>query len=160
MSFPLPSDRRQFLKAGALLSAASLLPTIGSAADEAKPIKVALVGCGGRGTGAAAQSLAVAGTTLVAMADAFADNLASSHKELVTKFGDRVDVYGYEIKPPAGPVTPAQALAKLRRSWALGVRHYWDLAQDHFETRDEPVNAAAFAGNENLPCYLNSELLN
>lgn len=90
-SFPSP-DRRNFLKTGALLSAASLLPQLGSAAEDAKPIKIALVGCGGRGTGAAAQSLAVAGTVLVAMADAFADNLASAHKQLSEKFGARVDV--------------------------------------------------------------------
>jgi myo-inositol 2-dehydrogenase/D-chiro-inositol 1-dehydrogenase len=92
MSFPLPSDRRQFLKTGALLGAASLFPSIGAAADDIKPIKVALVGCGGRGTGAAAQSLNVPGTTLVAMADAFADNLEYAHKELSSKYGDRVDV--------------------------------------------------------------------
>ena len=83
-TFPSP-DRRNFLKTGALLSAASLLPQLGSAAEDAKPIKIALVGCGGRGTGAAAQSLAVAGTVLVAMADAFADNLASAHKQLSEK---------------------------------------------------------------------------
>ncbi len=87
-----PSDRRQFLKTSALLSAASLFPTFSSAAEEVKPIKVALIGCGGRGTGAAAQSLAVPGTTLVAMADAFAENLASAHTELTKKFADRVDV--------------------------------------------------------------------
>jgi predicted dehydrogenase len=92
MSFLQPSDRRQFLKTGAFLGASSLFPSIGAAADEAKPIKVALVGCGGRGTGAAAQSLNVAGTTLVAMADAFADNLEFAHKELSGKYGDRVDV--------------------------------------------------------------------
>lgn len=92
MSLYQPSDRRQFLKTGALLSAASLFPTIGAAADDVKPIKIALIGCGGRGTGAAAQSLNVAGTTLVAMADAFADNLEYAHKQLSEKFGARVDV--------------------------------------------------------------------
>jgi hypothetical protein len=60
-------------------------------------------------------------------------------------WNSRVDIYGYEIKPPFGPVTPGQALAKIKRSWALGCRHYWDLPQDHFETLDDPANAAVLA---------------
>jgi predicted dehydrogenase len=84
--------RRQILKTGALLGAASLLPSIGSAEDKTAPIKIAVIGCGGRGTGAAAQSLTVPGTILVAMADAFADNIENAYKELKKTFGDRVDV--------------------------------------------------------------------
>lgn len=86
------SDRRHFLKTSALLGAASLFPQIGQAAEAAKPIKIALVGCGGRGTGAAAQSLNVEGTILVAMADAFADNIENAHMELSKKFAPRMDV--------------------------------------------------------------------
>ncbi len=88
------ADRRAFLKTGGYLAAASFLPSIGRAQDGADvpEIKVALVGCGGRGTGAAAQSLAVPGTRLVAMADAFPDNVEHSHGELVKRFGERVDV--------------------------------------------------------------------
>ena len=45
----------------------------------AKKLKLALVGCGGRGTGAAVQALnADAKVELVAMADAFSDRLESS----------------------------------------------------------------------------------
>ena len=64
------SDRREFIKAGALVTAATLLPGIAGAQEAGKEIKVALIGCGGRGTGAASQSLKVPGTKLVAMADA------------------------------------------------------------------------------------------
>ena len=46
-------------------------------------VKIALVGCGGRGSGAAAQALATEGNVkLVAMADAFQDRLNNSYKEL------------------------------------------------------------------------------
>ena len=93
MKDPYPLfPRRQILKTGALLGAASLLPSIGSAQEKSGPIKIAVIGCGGRGTGAAAQSLAVEGTILVAMADAFADNIENAYKELKKTFGDRVDV--------------------------------------------------------------------
>jgi myo-inositol 2-dehydrogenase / D-chiro-inositol 1-dehydrogenase len=87
------NERRAFLKTGSLLTAASLLPSISRANQGGdSDLKVAVVGCGGRGTGAAAQSLSVPGTRLVAMADAFADNVERSHNELKQKFGDRVDV--------------------------------------------------------------------
>ena len=57
-------------------------------------IKVGLVGCGGRGTGAAEQALtADSGTRLVAMADAFADRLQDSLSSLKgSSVGSRVDV--------------------------------------------------------------------
>ncbi len=87
------SDRREFMKAGALVTAAALLPGIASAQDAGgKVIKVALIGCGGRGTGAASQSLNVPGTQLVAMADAFEDNLTKALDTLQKQYKDRVDV--------------------------------------------------------------------
>ncbi len=47
------------------------------------PLRVGLIGCGGRGTGAAAQALSTAGPVeLVAMADVFEDRLKSSLKHL------------------------------------------------------------------------------
>ena len=52
-------------------------------AAENNTLKVGLVGCGGRGTGAAAQALtADPNTELVAMGDAFADRLESSLNNL------------------------------------------------------------------------------
>ncbi len=87
------ADRRAFLKTGGLITAASLLPSIGRAQDgDVSEIKVAVIGCGGRGTGAATQSLNVPGTRLVAMADAFPDNVENAYKTLKNQFGDRVDV--------------------------------------------------------------------
>jgi len=55
-----------------------------SGADEV--IKIALIGCGGRGTGAAKQALlSNPKVQLVAMADAFRDNLDNSYKSLTTE---------------------------------------------------------------------------
>ncbi|MCW5964427.1 MAG: Gfo/Idh/MocA family oxidoreductase [Bryobacterales bacterium] len=50
-------DRRSFLKSGAAGAIAAGFPAILHAADISNSIKVGLVGCGGRGTGAAAQAL-------------------------------------------------------------------------------------------------------
>ena len=86
------TDRRSFLKTGSLITAASLLPGLARAQAGASEIKVALVGCGGRGTGAAAQSLNVPGTKLVAIADAFEDNVNKAAEALKKQFPDRVDL--------------------------------------------------------------------
>ena len=102
------TGRREFLKqtsiaTGAVALAASAVPKVHAAGDET--IKVALVGCGGRGTGAAAQALSTAGPVkLWAMADVFADKLEASLQSLAkgmegrydrekqAGFGDRLDV--------------------------------------------------------------------
>ena len=57
-------------------------------------IQVALVGCGGRGSGAAMNALATKSgpIKLVAMADAFPDRLASSYDNLSQSAGKLVDV--------------------------------------------------------------------
>jgi predicted dehydrogenase len=75
-------SRRQFLAGSAAsLAAASLLPAAVPARrghGQAK-IRVGLVGCGGRGTGAARQALATDGDVeLTALGDAFADRVESS----------------------------------------------------------------------------------
>jgi predicted dehydrogenase len=71
------ASRRGFLKAtaaGALAGAALLSNAHAAGKDDT--LKIALIGCGGRGTGAAAQALTADGNTrLVAMADAFEDRL-------------------------------------------------------------------------------------
>ncbi len=90
------TSRREFLKqtSGALAGAA-LVSAINARAHagENNTIKVALVGCGGRGTGAAANALSTKGPTqLVAMADAFDDRLQASLKGLSTQFPKQVDV--------------------------------------------------------------------
>ncbi len=85
--------RRQFLKTTGTVAAAATL--VGSAqnyahAAEDSTIQLALVGCGGRGTGAAHNALSVkAGPTkLVAMADVFEHRLKASAASL-KKYGDR-----------------------------------------------------------------------
>ncbi len=46
-------DRRNFIKTSAFATAATVVPSYGLFASNDDTIKVALVGCGGRGTGAA-----------------------------------------------------------------------------------------------------------
>jgi predicted dehydrogenase len=91
------TSRRQFLKTAGGVAAASALagvtvPPVHAAGSDL--IQVALVGCGGRGGGAAVNALATKSgpIKLVAMADAFADRLQSSHSGLSQHLGDKVDV--------------------------------------------------------------------
>lgn len=56
-------------------------------------LKVGLIGCGGRGTGAAGEALnADPNIILTAMADAFEDQLQSSYNNLKEKYGNKVQV--------------------------------------------------------------------
>lgn len=85
------NTRRDFVKNTTLLSAGMLLPTldVGAMANvfENKTLKLALVGCGGRGSGAANQALqADDNVELIAMADAFEDRLTSSLNNLSEKY--------------------------------------------------------------------------
>lgn len=91
------TTRRDFLKqSGGVLAGAALASAISarSYAAEDNTIKVALVGCGGRGTGAAANALATTSgpTKLVAMADVFDSRLKSSLNSLTKQFPEQVDV--------------------------------------------------------------------
>ena len=91
------SSRREFFTttgrvAGASALAGVAVPRVHAAEDNT--IRLALVGCGGRGTGAAANALSVqrGPTRLVAMADVFGERLATSYKQLAKRPGDQVDV--------------------------------------------------------------------
>jgi predicted dehydrogenase len=98
------ASRRDFLKvSGAALLASNALERIaraavprlapGAFARGDDTLKIALVGCGGRGTGAAGQALSTAGNVkLVALADAFQDRLDNSLKSLRAEHADRIDV--------------------------------------------------------------------
>ncbi|MCX7885844.1 MAG: gfo/Idh/MocA family oxidoreductase [Verrucomicrobiae bacterium] len=72
--------------------AAIRLPAVHAAGDNT--IRLALVGCGGRGTGAARDALssATGPTELVAMADLFEDRVARAHKLLGEQFPRQMDV--------------------------------------------------------------------
>lgn len=89
-------SRRGFLKcSGSALAAGSLFSAIAarSFAGEDNTIKVGLVGCGGRGTGAAVNALRTKGPTrLVAMADVFEDRLESSYGSISKAQPKQVDV--------------------------------------------------------------------
>lgn len=83
------TSRREALKTGGKVAAASVLanaiiPHVHAADDQT--LKVSLVGCGGRGTGAANNALSVSGALgpikLHAMADVFEGKLNRSHKTL------------------------------------------------------------------------------
>ena len=92
-------NRRTFLfkaaTTAAAVSAASQLDIADNAyAGAGDSLKIGLVGCGGRGSGAAEQALtADRGNALVAMGDAFGDQIEASHSTLKgSDFGARVDV--------------------------------------------------------------------
>ncbi len=94
---PQGSSRRTFLKNSGRVAAATAL--VGSMvpkvhAGEDNTLQVALIGCGGRGTGAASNALSVtnAPTKLVAMGDVFPERMETSYNGLKPQFGDKVDV--------------------------------------------------------------------
>jgi predicted dehydrogenase len=93
---PRGLDRRAFLfQSSGVIAATSLaaFPMIGKGRSLSEPLKLALVGCGGRGAGAANQALvADANTTLVAVADLFPDKLATGLNALKAQHGPRIDV--------------------------------------------------------------------
>jgi myo-inositol 2-dehydrogenase / D-chiro-inositol 1-dehydrogenase len=95
MPFPhslSPASRRTFLAASAATAGAVLLPTAVHAAGSDE-IKVALVGCGGRGCGAAANALnADPNVKLWAACDVFEDRLTAGLENLKNQFPDRAGV--------------------------------------------------------------------
>jgi predicted dehydrogenase len=96
MTGPKPSapSRRDFLKttAAAATAAAAVSAVPNAHAEGSDVIRVGLIGCGGRGTGAAEQCVKGGeNVKLVAMGDMFPDHLRDSREKL-RKFGDKVDV--------------------------------------------------------------------
>lgn len=92
------TSRRQFLKttstaaAGAALAGTLATPRAGYCA-EANTIKIALVGCGGRGTGAASQALSTAGPTkLWALADVFEHRVNRAYQSLAERHAAQMAV--------------------------------------------------------------------
>ena len=87
----LPSTRRDFLKTtaatGGVLASTLAFPTVTFGKPDNRKLKIGFIGCGGRGTGAAAQALkADSNVTLHAVGDVFASqierSLASVRKEV------------------------------------------------------------------------------
>jgi predicted dehydrogenase len=87
-SEPPELSRRQFLKSSTAAAIAGPLVTSGTFAQErvispGETLRVGLIGCGGRGTGAAAQALAAdSNVKLVALGDAFKERLDGSLETL------------------------------------------------------------------------------
>jgi predicted dehydrogenase len=91
------NSRRRFLSTSGQVAAGGLLVGAGMRSVHAAgsdTINVALVGCGGRGGGAAVDALSVPGgqTRIVAMADVFRDRIDIVKRSLDQQFKERVDV--------------------------------------------------------------------
>lgn len=89
-------DRRTFLAAGAATAlgvnvAPGVIPAVHAA--EAGPIRLALIGCGSRGSGAVRDAFSVAKRPieLYAMADIFANRLQASHANLTKLFPNQIN---------------------------------------------------------------------
>src|SRR5512138_3146883 len=112
---PSSTSRRQFIKTTGTCAAASVLagvaiPHVHAAEDNT--IRLALIGCGGRGSGAVANAMSAGGLVLaddggtkraagtgaggpiklVAMADLRQDRLDQAHSALTQALGDYIDV--------------------------------------------------------------------
>jgi predicted dehydrogenase len=94
-----PWNRREFLRNSSLAVVGGVIAshpvTAQSTSASAKLLRVGLIGCGGRGTGAAAQALAAdPNVKLVAMADGFRNRLETSLATLQKEpgVGARIDV--------------------------------------------------------------------
>lgn len=91
------TSRRKFLQATTGFVAASLLPDLsrlGVHPGGNDEIRVAVVGCGGRGSGAAVNAVSVQNgpVKLVAMADVFPDRLEASYANLQESIKEKMDV--------------------------------------------------------------------
>jgi myo-inositol 2-dehydrogenase / D-chiro-inositol 1-dehydrogenase len=94
------TSRREFLKhsgvaatGAALAGGLSVARTAHAAGDDL--VRVALIGCGGRGVGAAVNAVANAGhanVKVVALADAFQDRVDFAEQALTKRFPEKVDV--------------------------------------------------------------------
>jgi predicted dehydrogenase len=91
-------NRREFLKqSGSLAAGAAVLSRLGPVAfaGQDSTIRLALIGCGSRGSGAVGDALNVSDggpIKLYAMADLLEKKLNSSHDALKKRFGDKIDV--------------------------------------------------------------------
>jgi myo-inositol 2-dehydrogenase/D-chiro-inositol 1-dehydrogenase len=96
-SSPIALDRREFLKTSATATAAVSLAALDLSrfahAAGSDVLKVGMIGCGGRNTGAGAQALkADKGARLVAMCDIFLDRVKGARESVKTECPTQVDV--------------------------------------------------------------------
>jgi predicted dehydrogenase len=92
----LDLTRRDFLRSSSAAAGVMAFPALLQAENKTDRIKIGLIGCGGRGSGAANNALTVdPNVQLVAMADVFPDRLENALHGLTAKFAStpgRVDV--------------------------------------------------------------------
>jgi myo-inositol 2-dehydrogenase/D-chiro-inositol 1-dehydrogenase len=86
--------RRDFVKTtGAVAAVAATTLPAWATQEKREPVKIGLIGCGGRGTGAANQSLTANKDAVIwAVGDAFQDRLTSSVETLKGEQGNRAEV--------------------------------------------------------------------
>ncbi|MDZ4288221.1 MAG: Gfo/Idh/MocA family oxidoreductase, partial [Prosthecobacter sp.] len=94
-----PTTRREFLKTsgttaiGGALAATAAFPHILRSAPNTQTLRIGLIGCGGRGTGAAIEALnADKNTVLVALGDVFEDRLQSCLEAVRKREPERIKV--------------------------------------------------------------------
>src|SRR6266853_834388 len=97
MAFGSSMTRRNFLKASTALASATGLGTLdisrSAHAAGSDTLKVGMIGCGGRNSGAAVQALtADPGARLVAMCDIFRDRVEGKREEIRKAKGEQVIV--------------------------------------------------------------------
>ncbi len=92
-------SRRNFLKVAGAATISSMIPATptisaeSSRSTHSNTLKVGLIGCGGRGSGATEEALnADPNVVLTAMADVFDDQLETSYRRLKEKFPQKVQV--------------------------------------------------------------------
>ena len=87
--------RRSFLKNSSILTGSLVLPSFSFKKQKQldKKLKISVVGCGGRGTGAAVQALrADKNVELVALSDAFEDRLEKSLNAIIEEFDGEMEI--------------------------------------------------------------------
>jgi threonine dehydrogenase-like Zn-dependent dehydrogenase len=98
LNSPAETPRRTFLKTSAALAVAGSVATTmtGARAVHAAgsdTLKVALIGCGGRGSGAATDAMAAdKNAKITVLADAFGDRVEFARNALKAPLGDQLDV--------------------------------------------------------------------
>ena len=93
-----PNSRRDFVKtsvlaSGAIFSGLPIKAMANSRSNAINELKIGLVGCGGRGTGAAHEALSTStAVKLVALGEVFDDRLKGAYQSLINAFPDQIDI--------------------------------------------------------------------
>ena len=112
--------RREFVQTSAVLAATPLIPgtlsALAGSEGTAPPLKVGLVGCGGRGTGAALQALrADDGAILYGLADVFADRIDRAQKNISDGLWPKEEDLEDEEEAPEKPIHPRCTLTDAQK---------------------------------------------